>query len=230
MSGARSKPEDKAGGGGAEKPIRLLLVDDQPLILAGVRRVLDADPGLVVVAEVGGGDAAIEAIRRHPTDVVVLDLNMPGRDGFDVLREIRRGGPLPRVLVLSLHDEPAYVSRAVRDGADGYLLKDTAVRELPGAIRAVIKGEGFYSPGAQHALGEAMRTPGGVGLSRLTPREVEVLRRVAEGLPSKAIAGDLGIGVRTVETHRANLMRKLELWSVAELTRFAIEQGLLRRP
>jgi len=229
MSGHRT-PEDAADGGpGATGPIRLLLVDDQPLVLAGVRRVLEADPGFIVVAEVGGGDDAIQALRHHSTDVVVLDLNMPGRDGFDVLREIRLGGPLPRVLVLSLHDEPAYVSRAVRDGADGYLLKDTAVRDLPGAIRAVIKGEGFYSPRAHHALGEAMRA-GTVGLSRLTPREVEVLRGVAGGLPSKAIAGDLGIGVRTVETHRANLMRKLELWSIAELTRFAIEQGLLRRP
>lgn len=223
------RPARKGEAGGAT-PIRLLLVDDQPLILAGVRRVLEADPGLMVVAEVGSGDAALEAIRKHSTDVVVLDLNMPDRDGFDTLREIRRGGPLPRVLVLSLHSEPAYVSRAVRDGADGYLLKDTAVRELPEAIRAVMKGEGFYSPGAKHALGEAMRAPDAPGLSRLTPREVEVLRRVAEGLPSKAIASDLGIGIRTVETHRANLMRKLERWSVAELTRFAIEQGLLRRP
>jgi two-component system nitrate/nitrite response regulator NarL len=210
--------------------IRLVLVDDQALIRAGVRRVLDADPEFEVVAEAGDAAEALARAGERPCDVVVLDLNMPGRDGFEVLRAIRAAGPTPRVLVLSLHAEPAYVARAVRDGADGYLLKETAVIELPRAIRAVMRGEGFYSPGAQVALGEAMRAPEPSALERLTPREVEVLRRVARGEPSKAIAGALGIGVRTVETHRANLMRKLELWSVAELTRFAIEQGLLRHP
>lgn len=228
MSVAR---DPRPGTPATDAPIRLLLVDDQALIRAGVRRVLEADSEFRVVADVTDGDEAMRVLGTQPVDVVVLDLHMPGRDGFDVLREIRRGGPSPRVLVLSLHADPAYVARAVRDGADGYLLKDTAVQELPRAIRAVLKGEGFYSPRAQHALGEAMRLPGAPDpLSRLTPREAEVLRRVAEGHPSKAIAAALGISVRTVETHRANLMRKLELWSVAELTRFAIERGLLRAP
>ncbi len=221
----------RPGTPGTDAPVRVLLVDDQPLVRAGVRRVLEADAGFRVVADVADGDKAMRVLGTQNVDVVVLDLNMPVRDGFDVLREIRRGGPAPRVLVLSLHADPAYVARAVRDGADGYLLKDTAVQELPRAIRAVLMGEGFYSPRAQHALGEAMRLPEASDpLSRLTSREVEVLRHVAEGQPSKAIAATLGIGVRTVETHRANLMRKLELWSVAELTRFAIERGLLRAP
>jgi two-component system, NarL family, nitrate/nitrite response regulator NarL len=222
-----SAPGERRAQAAGRRRIRLVLVDDQALIRAGVRRVLDADPEFEVVAEAGDADEAL-ARAGEACDCVVLDLNMPGRDGFDILRAIRLGGPTPRVLVLSLHSEPAYVARAVRDGADGYLLKETAVLELPRAIRAVMRGEGFYSPGARVALTEAMRPPEPSALDRLTPREVEVLRRVARGEPSKAIAGALGIGVRTVETHRANLMRKLELWSVAELTRFAIEQGLLK--
>lgn len=210
--------------------VRLVLVDDQDLVRAGVRRVLEGEPGFAVVADTGDANAVMGFLAASPVDVVVLDLNMPGRDGFDVLREIRAAGLPVRVLVLSLHDEPAYVARAVRDGANGYLLKDTAVQELPAAIRAVMAGGGFYSPRAQQALGEAMRAgaePHERPLERLTAREIEVLRRVAGGQPSKAIAADLEISVRTVETHRANLMRKLELRSVAELTRFAIEQGLL---
>jgi DNA-binding NarL/FixJ family response regulator len=210
--------------------VRLVLVDDQDLVRAGVRRVLDGEPGFTVVADTGDANAVMGLLRSAPVDVVVLDLNMPGRDGFDVLREIRAGGLPVRVLVLSLHDEPAYVARAVRDGANGYLLKDTAVQELPAAIRAVMAGGGFYSPRAHEALGEALRAGAGPHdkpLERLTAREIEVLRRVAAGQPSKAIAADLEISLRTVETHRANLMRKLDLRSVAELTRFAIEQGLL---
>jgi len=211
--------------------VRLLLVDDQDLVRAGVRRVLEGQPGFVVAADTGDADSVMPLLRERPVDVVVLDLNMPGRDGFDVLREIRAAELPVRVLVLSLHDEPGYVARAVRDGANGYLLKDSAVQELPAAIRAVMAGGGFYSPRAQQALSEAMRAgiePREKPLERLTAREVEVLRRVAAGQPSKAIAADLAISIRTVETHRANLMRKLELRSVAELTRFAIEQGLLK--
>ena len=211
-------------------PLRVLLVDDQPLVRAGVRRVLDAEADLRVVGEASDGLEALAQLDREIVDVVVLDLSMEGIDGFGVLRALRARPTSPRVLVLSLHDDPGYVARAVREGADGYILKDTAVQELARAIRAVTSGAGFYSPGAQDALHEAMRGPTTEPFERLTPREVDVLRAVAEGKPSKAIASELGIGVRTVETHRANLMRKLELKSVAELTRFAMSQGLIPPP
>ena len=212
-------------------PLRLLLADDQPLVRAGVRRVLDGEPDFRVVGEAADGDEALRLARETEADLLVLDLNMPGCDGFEVLRALRDEDSPLRVLVLSLHVEPAYVARAVREGADGYLLKDDAVRELPAAIRAVMAGQGVYSPRAQQALSEAMRGAGeNEPLARLSPREVEVLRRVAEGQPSKAIAADLAISTRTVESHRANLMRKLDLHSVAELTRFAIEHGILPSP
>lgn len=209
--------------------VRLMLVDDQDLVRAGVRRVLESQPGFVVTAETGDADAVAGLLLENPVDVLVLDLNMPGRDGFEVLRDIRAAGLPVRVLVLSLHDEPAYVARAVRDGANGYLLKDTAVQELPAAIRAVMAGGGFYSPRAQQALGEAMRAGTETRekpLERLTTREIEVLRRVSAGQPSKAIAADLAISIRTVETHRANLMRKLNIHSVSELVRYAIREKI----
>jgi DNA-binding NarL/FixJ family response regulator len=208
--------------------VRLLLVDDQSLVRAGVRRVLEAEPDFEVVGEAENGDQALAIAREHPAELMVLDLNMPGRDGFEVLRELRRTGAALRVLVLSLHDDAQYVARAVREGADGYVLKDSAVQELPGAIRSVLAGRGFYSSRVQVALTEAVR--GGDPFEGLSPREMEVLRRVAAGASSKAIAAELFISVRTVESHRASLMRKLELRSVAELTRFALEKGLLRSP
>lgn len=211
--------------------VRLLLVDDQPLVRAGVRRVLEAEPDFEVVGEAENGDRALSLAREAPADLMVLDLNMPGRDGFEVLRELRRRGASLRILVLSLHDDAQYVARAVREGADGYVLKDSAVQELPGAIRSVLGGRGFYSSRAQDALTEAVRGGGATNpLARLSARELEVLRRVAAGASSKAIASELYISVRTVESHRASLMKKLELHSVAELTRFAIEHGLLRVP
>jgi DNA-binding NarL/FixJ family response regulator len=161
---------------------------------------------------------------------MVLDLNVPGRDGFEVLHEVRRERLALKVLVLSLHGDSAYVARAVREGADGYVLKENAVQELPAAIRAVLAGQGHYSPRVQAALSEMVRSGERDPLDRLSAREREVIRRVAEGKSSKEIASELNLSVRTIESHRATLMRKLELRSVAELTRFAVESGLLRRP
>jgi DNA-binding NarL/FixJ family response regulator len=212
-------------------PVRIVLADDQPLVRAGVRKVLEGIAGFVVVAEAAGGDEVVRKVQETLPDVLVLDLNMPGRDGFEVLTEIRRLELPVRVLVLSLHVDPRYVTRAVRCGADGYLLKDTAVEDLPGAVRAVLAGKGFYSPRAQHALTAAVRGPSpDDAFARLTARELEVLRLVAAGRSSKEIGARLSISARTVESHRASLGRKLGLHTVAELTRLAIEHGLLGTP
>ena len=208
--------------------VRIVLADDQPLVRTGVRRVLESTPGFDVVGEAANGDDVFARIDETSPDVLVLDLSMPGRDGFSVLEEIRRRGLDLRVLVLSLHVDPSYVARAVRAGADGYLAKDTAVEDLPGAIRAVVGGQGFYSPRAQQALTAAVRgEPADDVLASLTARELEVLRRVASGRSSKEIGAELFISARTVESHRASLARKLKLNSVADLTRFAIEHRLL---
>ena len=208
--------------------VRVILADDHTLVRAGVRRILEEQPGFEVVAEVADGDAALAALRAHEADVLVLDLSMPGRDGFDVLGQARLVRPGLRVLVLSMHAGGEYVQRAVREGADGYLLKDSAVQDLVAGIRAVMEGRAFYSPAVQGQLARLAREPRSrTGLESLTDREREVLRRVARGLTTKEIAAELGISMRTVDSHRANLMRKLDLRSVARLTQFAIREGLV---
>jgi DNA-binding NarL/FixJ family response regulator len=165
-------------------------------------------------------------------DVLVLDLSMPGRDGFEVLREARKLRPAITILVLTMHANPEYVARAVQEGADGYLLKESAAQELVAGIEAVAAGRAYHSPEVQRQLTQLVRgraaSPSGLDL--LTEREREVLVRVAEGLSTKEIAARLDISTRTVETHRANLMRKLGLRSVARLTQFAIREGLVDTP
>jgi len=213
----------------AERALRVLLADDHTLVRAGVRRILEAQRPAWVVSEVGSGDEALEALRADAIDVLVLDLAMPGRDGFGVLDEAKTIRPQLKVLVLTMHADPEYVARAVRGGADGYLLKDSAVQDLVAGIDAVIAGRAYHSPSVQRALSDMVRGRDEIvrPLDALTDREREVLKLVAEGCPSKEIAYRLGISGRTVETHRANLMRKLDVHSVALLTQLAIREGLI---
>jgi len=211
-------------------PMRVVLVDDQGLVRAGVRKVLEGEGDMIVVGEANDGHEMMRLLHAVEADVVVLDLNMPGRDGFEALRDLHMADLPVKVLVLSLHDDPQYVGRAVREGAHGYLLKDCAVQDLPLAVRAVMQGKPFFSPRAQSALSEALRNGQRLDpVDLLSPRELEVLKRVAGGLSSKEIGAALNISPRTVETHRASLMRKLDLHSVAELTRFALEKGIVRK-
>jgi DNA-binding NarL/FixJ family response regulator len=213
------------------RPVRIVLVEDQPLVRAGVRKVLEAELEFEVVGEAGDGEEMMKLLRSRIADLVVLDLNMPKRDGFEAMRDLQALDPPVKVLVLSLHDDPLYVGRAVREGAHGYLLKDSAVDDLPTAVRTVMAGGPFFSSRAQAALTDAMRKGGHMSpLELLTARELEVLKRVAAGLSSKEIGAALNISARTIESHRASLMRKLDLHSVAELTRFALEQGLIGTP
>ena len=212
--------------------IRVLLADDHNLVRAGVRHILENQPGVTVVGEVADGGAALEALARIPVDVLVLDLTMPGIDGFAVLRRARSLAPALKVLVLSMHANQEYVSRAVREGADGYLLKDSAVDDLMAAIQAVREGRAYYSPQIQRQLTDLVRggPPAAGALTPLTEREREVLQRIAEGHSTKEIAARLEISARTVETHRANLMRKLDVRSLAQLVRLAIREGLVDAP
>ncbi|HEY3215024.1 MAG TPA: response regulator transcription factor [Candidatus Eisenbacteria bacterium] len=214
------------------RKVRVLIADDHPLVRAGVRRVLESHGECAVVGEAADGWAVLEALRTTGADVLLLDLTMPGMDGFEVLSRVKQDHPDLKVLVLSMHANSEYVARAVRVGADGYLLKDSAVQDLLAAIESVRNGRPYYSPAIQRELGELLRATSRPTrpIDLLTEREREILRLVAEGLSTKEIAARLDIGPRTVETHRANLMRKLELRSVALLTQFAIREGLLRTP
>ncbi len=213
-------------------PIRILVADDHSVVRQGIRHVLEGAEEFTVVAEAEDGNEVAELVAQTQPDVVVLDISMPGQSGIEVTAVLRNRFPECRVLILSMYDNQEYVIEAVRAGAHGYLLKDTAADDLPAAIRSIHSGEAFYSPpiaaklaaalkgdfGDQHATGE---------LASLTAREREVLRGIARGLTNKDIATELGISPRTVETHRESLMRKLGIRHVAGLTKLALETGLI---
>jgi two-component system response regulator NreC len=213
------------------EPIRVLLADDHTLVRGGVRKILEAHSDLRVVGEAADGAAALSALASAKPDVLVLDLTMPGMDGFEVLTRARGLAPALKVLVLTMHAGPEVVARAIECGADGYLLKDSAVQDLVAGIRAVMGGGSYYSPPIQAQLGEIVRARAETRrlLQGLTEREREVLVLVAQGLSTKEIAARFDISPRTIETHRANLMRKLGLKSVARLTQFAIREGLVEK-
>ncbi|MDP3720669.1 MAG: response regulator transcription factor [Acidobacteriota bacterium] len=213
-------------------PVRVILADDHTLVRAGIRRIIESQPGCVVVGEAADGHEAIDALRRVVADVLVLDLKMDGRDGIEVLRVAKAERPQLQVIVLTMHAGREYVARALEEGANGYLLKDSAVQDLAAAIDAVMAGRTYFSPAIQQQMAEILkgRGPASPDLRSLTDREREVLILVARGLATKEIAAALDIGGRTVETHRANLMRKLGVKSVALLTQVAIREGIVDLP
>ncbi len=215
-----------------EPTLRVMLVDDHALVREGIRHVLAGTPGVEVVAEASDGEMALELARDARPDVVVLDLSLPGAGGLEVTTRLRDLLPAVRVLILSVHDHQEYVVGAVRAGAQGYLRKDTSPAELRAALRAVAQGESYFSPPVARHLSAALRgdppaDDAGTRLARLTPREREVLGGIAAGETSRAIAARLGLSPRTVETYRENLARKLDIKTVAGLTRFAVEAGLV---
>jgi DNA-binding NarL/FixJ family response regulator len=208
---------------------RVILADDHNLVRSGIRRILETEPGFHVVAEAADGRAAIDAIRGIDADVLVLDLKMEGADGIEVLKIAKAERPDLKVLVLTMHAGREYVARAMHEGADAYLLKDSAAQDLVAAIHSVIAGRAYYSPAVQQLMAELLREDGkeAQGVQGLSEREREVLTLLARGLSSKEIGSKLDISTRTVETHRANLMRKLGVKSVALLTQVAVREGIV---
>lgn len=209
--------------------IRVAVVDDHAIVRAGLRMVLESDPGLEVVGEADTAAGAIRLLCDIVPDVALIDINLPDESGLRVVEEIRKNQPGVRLIVLSVHEDREIVRESVRIGAHGYVRKDTTPADLRAAIRAVHAGEAFFSPSVARTLAEALReqpvapTP----IDALTARERDVLSRIARGSANKEIAADLGISVRTVESHRDSLMKKTGLRNVAALTRLALESGLL---
>jgi len=223
--------EDRVDGGEGEAQIRILIADDHAVVREGIRHVLSADSAFEIVGEAANGLEAVQLAEQLRPDVVVLDLSMPVLSGLEAAERIRSAVPGTRVLVLSIHDHEEYILQSVRAGAQGYLRKDSSPAELRGAIRAVHAGGSFFGAPAAQALAAALRdepdAPTPSKLSLLTAREREVLIEIARGLSNKEIAGHFGISVRTVESHRESVMRKLEMRGVAALTRFVVDSGLL---
>lgn len=210
--------------------MRVLLADDHTLVRAGLRALLDGIPDLAVVAETGDGREALDLIGTHRPDVALLDITMPGLNGLEVATRAGEVSPRTRILVLSMHAAPAYVAQALRAGVAGYLLKDAAAAELAVAIAAVARGESYLSPAISKQVVDGFlrgAAPVEDPLAALTPRQREILQLIAEGRSTKQIASDLDVSVKTVETHRAQLMERLDIHDVPGLVRFAIRSGIV---
>ena len=211
-------------------PIRVLVADDHALFRAGVRKLLQSFEGMDVVGEAADGHEAIRLSATHRPDVLLMDIGMPGLNGVEAVVRLTREGPRPRVIILSMHTGEEYVLRAIRAGAAGYLLKDAKPAELETAVRAVARGEIYLSPAISRYVVEDYVRLGSIDrgpLDRLTPRQREVLQLIAEGNTTKAIAAKLGLSTKTVETHRAQLMERLDTHDIAALVRLAIRLGLV---
>ncbi len=215
----------------AGKRIRILLADDHAIVREGLRTLLAAEADMKVVADASEGRTAIRLAQELTPDVIIMDVGMPGLNGIDATRQLSRDAPKCKVLCLSMHKEKRIVSAILRAGAAGYLVKECAAHELVNAIRAVVAGQTYLSPEiAGEVVNEMVHaesaTLGGV-FGRLSGREREVLQLIAEGCTTKEIAARLNLSEKTVAAHRLNIMQKVQLNSVADLTRYAIREGLV---
>ena len=209
---------------------RVMLADDHTLMRAGVRALLEDLEGVEVVAEAADGPEALAMVEAHRPDVLLADIAMPGFNGLDLTARLAEARPEVKVIILSMYHDEEYVRRAVLAGAKGYLLKTSDPAELGLAIRAVMSEGTYLSPAvSKHLVADYLRqAAGGAGpAAELTPRQREVLRRIAQGQSTKAIARTLAISVKTVETHRTQLMERLDIHEVAGLVRYAIRVGLI---
>jgi DNA-binding NarL/FixJ family response regulator len=210
--------------------VRVLLADDHTLVRAGLRKLLESIPGMEVVGEAGDGLQLLDMVEKLQPQVVLMDIAMPGLNGLEATGRLIKSWPSIRVLILSMHQNAEYVRQALRQGAVAYLLKDAAPLELEWALAAVLRGETYLSPAVSkgvvsdyvHRL-RSEEQPA----DALTPRQREVLQLIAEGQSTKEIARRLDLSVKTVETHRTQLMKQLDIHEVAGLVRYAIREGLV---
>jgi two-component system, NarL family, nitrate/nitrite response regulator NarL len=203
---------------------RVMIVDDHPMVAEGIEALLETWDDLQVVATVSSGQEAIDCVCEVAPDVVLLDLNMPGIGGLSTTEILLERRPETRILILSMHDSPEYISTALSHGAQGYLLKDVPTEEIKTAIDAVMTGSTYLCTGAKASLAPKTKD----GREALTGREQTILLELAQGKSNKDVAHALDISVRTVETHRKNIKRKLGISSTAGLTRYALDHGVLQ--
>lgn len=214
---------------GRPKTIRVLLVDDHALFRAGLRALLQSFDGVQVVAEAGNGSDAMQVVERERPDLVLMDIAIPGLSGIEAAARITRSWPQVKVIILSMHSNEEYVRQALRAGATGYLLKGAEPPELELALKAIMRGDTYLTPAVSKRVVNNYLRQGSAPATgaALSPRQCEVLKMIAEGGSTKEIAGKLKLSVKTVEGHRAELMRRLEIHDVAGLVRHAIRIGLV---
>ncbi len=210
--------------------MKILIVDDHPLLRQGLKQLLADELAQAEVFEAATAEAALELVGRKQCDVVVLDLNLPGRSGFEVLQELKRLHPKLPVLVLTAYPEDQFAVRALEAGAAGYLTKQGAAEELVGALRKVLAGGTYISPALAETMAARMRRgQGGVPHEDLSAREFEVFIKLADGRSLKEIAHELSLSVKTVSTFRSRVLKKLGLSSNVELAHYAVDHGLVQR-
>lgn len=213
--------------------IRVLLADDHPFVREGIKSHLATLRDFEVLGEAGDGEEAVRLAAKLRPEIVLMDISMPGMSGLEAISRLRKRLPRVQVLVLTMHDDREYVAKAFRLGARGFLRKNDSPDELVLALRTIASGEAYFGSGITGVLADELARGGTETfdtefLAALSEREREVLQHIAEGLTNKDISRQLGVSVRTVETHREHVMRKLNIHSVAGLTRFAIAQGIIR--
>jgi DNA-binding NarL/FixJ family response regulator len=216
------------------KKFRIIIAEDHTILREGLRSLLSSSPDFEIVGEAEDGREAVRCVEKLKPDLILTDLSMPRMNGMDAICEIKRRSPETKILVLTVHKTEEYILAALQAGADGYLLKDSTHAELLMAVRHVLSGKHYISPGISDKVLEGylegrktLKTR--TSWETLTHREREILKLIAEGYKNKEIANDLCISVKTVEKHRANLMEKLNLHNVQALTAFAIEKGLISK-
>ncbi len=209
--------------------IRILIADDHPVMRKGLQSCLSRQDRIEVVGEAADGEEALQRAQQLVPDVILMDISMPRRNGLAVTEVLRKSIPGTKILVLSVYNNREYILRIIQAGAHGYVSKEASPRELMDAIESVHRGETFFTPEAAQAALSQMLTNNGKkeSFNQLTSREREVLILIAEGQSNKEIASRLGIGVRTIETHRERIMHRLDIHSVAGLTKFALANGLV---
>ena len=216
----------------SRKQIRVLLVDDHAILREGVHALLAREPDILVVGEAADGQEALEQVPKLKPDVVIMDIVMPNMNGLEATRHITKRHPESKVLILSMYDDHEYVVQIIQAGASGYVLKRVVTEDLVRAIREVNAGESFlYPPIAAKLIGDYLRVTTGersTGSGEpLTAREREILKLIADGYTNQAIAEQLGLSRKTVDSHRANAMRKLDLHDVTEVVKYALRTGMI---
>ncbi|HIF93245.1 MAG TPA: response regulator transcription factor [Myxococcales bacterium] len=212
------------------KMVSIVVADDHQIVREGLIRLLEVREDFTVIGEASNGEEAVALVMEKQPDVVLMDINMPKLSGIDATRQLDKAGCKSKILVLSMHESRAYVEEVLRAGAAGYVVKNAASKDVHNAIDAVHSGASYLSPAITQQVVDAIARPGDgspSGISMLTERERGVLKLIAEGLSSKEIASDLGVSLKTIDSHRSNLMEKLDIHKVSGLVRFAIRVGLI---
>lgn len=213
------------------RKIKIMIADDHTIVRQGMRKLLETYPELQIVGESQDGDETIELVKKLLPEIIIMDISMPGLNGLEATREIKKRSPEIKILILTMHAEKEYIFKILQSGASGYLLKGSAIDELVTAIHAVDRGESYLSPPISKSIiedyvGGRQKSRGSVTRSQpLTTREREVLQLIAEGHTSKSIATQLSLSSKTIETHRSHIMQKLNIHNAAGLIRYAIQRG-----